>query len=327
MWPGMAATSRPSGVTSPATTISTPQSRNAPTAAANPPGCGPAATSSAAPGVDHAMLTGIRLRTPRNAATTPHATHTTSRPDAACPASAPTARSPVSTTANAPANPTTAATMPASTGCANPWATRSIPTSRSVYGTMEDRHMTQPPSTPFSALEDPVGLGPRITALRRERGLSLSELARRAGVGKATLSGMEAGTRNPTLDTLYAIATALELPITSVVADRGGRGPLIHGTAVLVEPLRTWTDADTTYELFRLRIPAGAVQESAAHHVGVTECAVVFAGELRAGPIERPVRVAAGGFAEWAADVRHGYAAIGPDDVHATLLIRSPAAR
>jgi transcriptional regulator with XRE-family HTH domain len=189
----------------------------------------------------------------------------------------------------------------------------------------QDSHVQETPSTPSGALDDPAGVGPRITALRREKGLSLSELARRAGVGKATLSGLEAGTRNSTLDTLYAIASALAVPISAVVADPAARGQFIHGTAVRVEMVRSWADTDATYELFRLWLPAGGTQESAPHHAGVTECAVVFAGELVAGPVDAPVRVAAGGFAEWPADVRHGYAAVGPDDVHATLLIRSPA--
>ena len=51
---------------------------------------------------------------------------------------------------------------------------------------------------------DPAGR-PRLRALREERGISLSTLARLAGVGKATLSGLENGTRNPTLETLYAV--------------------------------------------------------------------------------------------------------------------------
>ena len=187
--------------------------------------------------------------------------------------------------------------------------------------------MPQPPSTAFEALADPAGVGPRVTALRQERGLSLSEVARRAGVGKATLSGLEAGTRNPTLDTLYAIASALQVPLTAVLADPGVRGPLIRGVAAQVEPLRTWTESDVTYELFRLTVAAGDSQESPPHHAGVTECVVVFAGELVVGPLDRPVRVSAGGFAEWPADVRHGYRAVGAADVQATLLIRSPVVR
>lgn len=187
--------------------------------------------------------------------------------------------------------------------------------------------MSQQRSTRLGALADPTGVGPRIAALRGERELSLSELARRAGVGKATLSGLEAGVRNPTLETLYSIASALQVPITALVAGVGPGGQLIRGAAVEVETLRTWTDAEVTYELFRLRVPGGATQDSPAHHSGVTECVVVFAGELVAGPLDRPVHVAAGGFAEWPADAPHGYAAVGATDVQATLLIRSPVVR
>lgn len=54
-----------------------------------------------------------------------------------------------------------------------------------------------------------TGIGRRIRRLREERGISLSALARAAGVGKATLSGLENGTRNPTLETLWAITAEL----------------------------------------------------------------------------------------------------------------------
>jgi len=56
----MASIARASQGSSPARTMRTPQTRNAPTAAGNPPGRVPVATSSAAPGVDQAMLIGIR---------------------------------------------------------------------------------------------------------------------------------------------------------------------------------------------------------------------------------------------------------------------------
>src|SRR4051812_41709202 len=59
---------------------------------------------------------------------------------------------------------------------------------------------------------DPA-VGQRLRRLREERGLSLSALARAAGLGKATLSGLEHGTRNPTLETLYAVAGALGVPL------------------------------------------------------------------------------------------------------------------
>ena len=52
-------------------------------------------------------------------------------------------------------------------------------------------------------------------ALRRERaraGVSLTELARRAGIAKSTLSQLESGSGNPSVETLWALGTALGVP-------------------------------------------------------------------------------------------------------------------
>ncbi len=50
-----------------------------------------------------------------------------------------------------------------------------------------------------------TSIGENLAALRRARGLSAGELARRAGVGKATLSEIEAGKRNATIETLHSL--------------------------------------------------------------------------------------------------------------------------
>jgi transcriptional regulator with XRE-family HTH domain len=181
------------------------------------------------------------------------------------------------------------------------------------------------------ALPDGSGhVGPRVRALREERGLSLSALARLASVGKATLSGLEAGTRNPTLDTLHSVAAALGLPLTAIVSGApGSASPAgrIRGAAVHMELLKVFDDGPVTYELFRMRIPAGAEQTSPAHHMGVTEHVTVFAGTLRFGPPDESREVTAGGYGEWSADVPHGYAAVGTEDVDASLVIRYPRER
>src|SRR5690242_16144007 len=57
-------------------------------------------------------------------------------------------------------------------------------------------------------------------SLRRERsraGLSLTELARRAGVAKSTLSQLEAGSGNPSVETLWALGVALDVPFSRLV--------------------------------------------------------------------------------------------------------------
>jgi len=61
----------------------------------------------------------------------------------------------------------------------------------------------------------------RIAAsIRREReraGLSLSELARSAGLAKSTLSQLESGTGNPSLETLWALSVALDVPFSRLI--------------------------------------------------------------------------------------------------------------
>ncbi|WP_344968045.1 XRE family transcriptional regulator [Streptosporangium fragile] len=175
-----------------------------------------------------------------------------------------------------------------------------------------------------------LSLGRRIRTLREERGVSLSELARRAGVGKATLSGLENGTRNPTLETLWAITRELGVPLATVIGPPALPGappspdPVIHGAAVRGTLLQVFEDEDVTYELYRLTVRPGTPQVSPAHHEGVTEHVTVFAGTLSAGPAGAPLRAGPGEHISWRSDVPHVYAALGDQDVHASLLIRYP---
>ena len=52
-------------------------------------------------------------------------------------------------------------------------------------------------------------IGPRIAALRRERGLSQTELARRIQVSPSALGMYEQGRREPSADTMVALADSL----------------------------------------------------------------------------------------------------------------------
>ncbi|GAB3159999.1 helix-turn-helix domain-containing protein [Micromonospora sonneratiae] len=155
--------------------------------------------------------------------------------------------------------------------------------------------------------------------------MSLSALARRAGVGKATLSGLENGTRNPTLETLYAVTAALGVPLAAVLAEPGAGAPArVRGAAVEATLLEVFEDGTVTYELYRLRVPPGPVQTSPAHHAGVTEHITVFAGALRAGPVDSPQVARAGEHISWQSDVPHVYQAYGDEEVLASLVVRYP---
>ncbi|PRY00765.1 helix-turn-helix domain-containing protein [Allonocardiopsis opalescens] len=165
-------------------------------------------------------------------------------------------------------------------------------------------------------------VGRRLRELRTEQGISLSELARRSGLGKATLSELESGRRNPTLETLYALTTALSTHLTAVLTPATAQAE-VSGGAVDAVLLERYQDDEATTEVFRVRVRAGALQESPAHPPGTTERIIVLGGTARVGPTGAATLVGPGRQADWAADVPHEYSA--PDgDAEAVLVVRYP---
>ncbi|MEN3267769.1 helix-turn-helix transcriptional regulator, partial [Pseudonocardia sp.] len=68
--------------------------------------------------------------------------------------------------------------------------------------------------------KDVVGsIGPKVRALRRERGLTLQQLAHAADVSTASVHKVERGDMVPTVTTLLKIAGALGVPVRLFVED------------------------------------------------------------------------------------------------------------
>ncbi|MCL5780438.1 MAG: helix-turn-helix domain-containing protein [Firmicutes bacterium] len=60
----------------------------------------------------------------------------------------------------------------------------------------------------------------RVQAVREEKGLSKSELARRSGVALSFINYIETGQKSPTLRTLEKLAKAMDVPVTELL-DKG----------------------------------------------------------------------------------------------------------
>jgi XRE family transcriptional regulator, regulator of sulfur utilization len=158
-----------------------------------------------------------------------------------------------------------------------------------------------------------ASIGSRIRGLRTRRGISLASLAIDTRLGKGTLSELERGRRNPTLDTLFAIATALSVPLGDLLTapsngpdiNRDSR-PRAHGQSVDAELIGRWTEPGETVEVYRMTISFGQ-RQSHSHAAGVTETVTVISGEVLVGCNSAPARLASGQSHSFPGDRDHFY--------------------
>lgn len=59
----------------------------------------------------------------------------------------------------------------------------------------------------------------KVAALLERRGMTQTQLAARIGLGQSAVSMLLAGKRNPRMDTLKAIAAALDVPVAELVSE------------------------------------------------------------------------------------------------------------
>lgn len=71
-------------------------------------------------------------------------------------------------------------------------------------------------------------IGPAVKARRKHLGLTLADLARRAGVSQAMLSEVESGKKNPTLRVALQIAAGLDCHLSQLIADPESPGSHIQ---------------------------------------------------------------------------------------------------
>lgn len=168
-------------------------------------------------------------------------------------------------------------------------------------------------------------LGEQVRRLRERRGWTLSGLAERCGLAKSTLSSLEAGTGNPTVGTLWLVASVLDVPFSALLqpievlpqAEAAAQDP--GSTVRLIEQHA----GPPLIELYAVDYAVGYRREAPAHPAGVREKVTVLQGALLVGEPDQPRLLWAGQSHEFAADQRHLYAAFdGP--CRALVLIEYP---
>lgn len=157
-------------------------------------------------------------------------------------------------------------------------------------------------------------VGSHVHRLRTAAGISLADLAAAGGISRTTLHGIEQGHGNPTLSTLWALATALRVPLgelletpnstTDVVRADDDR-PRIDGDAVSARLLHR-IRLNGSLDVYDINV-AQTTQYSPAHLPGVQECLVLTHGSITTGPTDAAVTLAEHDSIRFDANHRHQY--------------------
>lgn len=170
-----------------------------------------------------------------------------------------------------------------------------------------------------------MDLGTRIArTLKRERearALSVSELARRAGVSKATVSQLESGSGNPSVETLWALGVALDVPFAVLVDQQANAPTLIRADDLAGVPsaaaaysasLLSASPPGARRDVYLIQAEPGEPRRSDPHHTGTTEHVVLISGQAQIGPVGDAVLLNPGDYLSYAGDTSHVFEATKP---------------
>jgi XRE family transcriptional regulator, regulator of sulfur utilization len=167
-----------------------------------------------------------------------------------------------------------------------------------------------------------------LHVLREARGLTLGGLARQASLAKSTVSTIESGEGNPSLEVLWRLAGALEVPLGTLLGVetasrslviRAGEGAVFESTAGVHGRLLAAVDHPHRTEVLYLEFAAGVDYHAEGHAPGTEEFIYCIEGTLELGPSEHEVTLNAGDAGQFTADIAHRYHA--PDGAKALLIM------
>ena len=189
---------------------------------------------------------------------------------------------------------------------------------------------------PAHAPQEPPRVGATLEALRAQRGLSLDELSRLAGVSKSMLSQIERNQANPTVAVVWRLSTALGVGLGDLLGDTRPAEPLLstvpaHATPLLASPdgkceLRILGPIELAgrFEWYQLTVQPGGSLDSQAHEPGSREHLTVHSGTLEVHAGAENARLRHGETARYAVDVPHRIHNPGKTTAQALLVVLHP---
>lgn len=165
-------------------------------------------------------------------------------------------------------------------------------------------------------------IGENLRNIRKNRGFSLDATSELTGVSKAMLGQIERGESNPTVTTLWKIASGLQVSFSSLIKDEPSDllfvdyksiPPIVESNGEYrVYPIFPF-DPRKKFEIFIVEMDPGCQHLSEKHNDGVEEYITVLKGELEIQIGEQSRQVSPGNSIRFLANKNHTYKNIGTD--------------
>ena len=122
-----------------------------------------------------------------------------------------------------------------------------------------------------------------IRTLRTKWGLTAEELARRAGLTRATVSKIEGGDANPTIETVEALSGVFHLSSSELIRlAEGARCEAAETTTFRTETFEGVHIWFPDFEIYQVRAGSGVRKESdPRRHENTAEVCLVLSGRIR----------------------------------------------
>jgi len=179
---------------------------------------------------------------------------------------------------------------------------------------------------PIAAALDLVG--PRLKGIRKERGVTLTDLAERTGISKSTLSRLENGQRRPSLELLLPLAQTYRVPLDDLVGAPEVADPRIrlkprkvNGRTVI--PL---TRQPHGVQAWKIVIPARQTMPQPRAHDGY-EWLYVLSGRMRLVLGGRDLVLGVGEAAEFDTQLPHWFGSTGEGTAEVLSIFGRPGER
>jgi transcriptional regulator with XRE-family HTH domain len=142
---------------------------------------------------------------------------------------------------------------------------------------------------PVAADLTPV-VGRNLKRFRSERGLSLEALSKVSGVSRAMLGQIELGQSTPTINVVWKISRALDVPFSALISEQANAGALMlprskakrlsSQDGAFSSRALFPMDRPRNVEFYELRLAPKGREEAEPHPTGTTENLVVGAGRV-----------------------------------------------